>query len=785
MKRCLLVLLSFQIVFFANRDVSQGEPYNILKIRDGGWNIRDLTTNASGWVAWSENWEIYLYDGLNTTQITDNDVQDFEPKMNDSGYVVWERGIVTASEILLYDGTDITQITDDDYWDDKPRINASGQVVWQQCDELWPNSYMCKFGHLEIFLYDGVGVTQITDDDYNDRNASISDNGQVVWEGYDVASEHDEIYLYDGTSTTQITHNDYNDNGPQINAIGQVAWVGSDGGFDEVFLYDGSIEKLTGNSTWNDYPRLNDYGLVVWSGYSYGDREIYLYDGESKIRLTDDDYYDDDPQINNSGLVVWRKCDGESQDGTCSDGDWEVFLYDGSSIIQITDNDYQDSRPLISDSGQLVWCGKDSTGDPDCSKVFVAIRCSESDDYDEDGHVSQTCGGDDCDDLRAQVHPGAAESCENGIDDDCDGLTDYEDTDCPCLDNDGDGYGVYDNPDCPYAGLDCDDEDPSQNPGAAESCENGIDDDCDGLTDYEDTDCPCLDNDGDGYGVYDNPDCPYAVLDCDDSDSDQNPGAVESCENGIDDDCDGLTDYEDADCPSGPGTVVLRDGEFDDDDWDQTIISTGCFIGCGAAQATDGGNPGEYRTTACYINECSLHGEDTAIVFHGYGRTYSPMTGPISSIDYAADVKSDTEPVTTSYNAPALRQGGIIFTASGHPFYSPIWESVSSTNLTETSFSDEYGAHPDFSIFGGPIQFGYVTAAPADGYWGPPNYAEGVDNWEVILYTSSASYFATANAHAASYGAHSLIGSGVLNELSLLLVPVGAVIWLRVRRRKR
>lgn len=46
-------------------------------------------------------------------------------------------------------------------------------------------------------------------------------------------------------------------------------------------------------------------------------------------------------------------------------------------------------------------------------------------------------------------------------------------------------------------------------------------------------------------------------------------------------------------------------------------------------------------------------------------------------------------------------------------------------------------------------------------------------------------YLGTANTIAASYGRDSLVGSGTFNSLTLLLVPVGAVIFLRVLRRKR
>ncbi len=50
-------------------------------------------------------------------------------------------------------------------------------------------------------------------------------------------------------------------------------------------------------------------------------------------------------------------------------------------------------------------------------------------DQDMDGFSG--CQGD-CDDLAPGVHPGAAGSCGNGVDEDCDGLTDQEDPDeCP------------------------------------------------------------------------------------------------------------------------------------------------------------------------------------------------------------------------------------------------------------------------------------------------------------------------------------------------------------------
>ena len=100
-------------------------------------------------------------------------------------------------------------------------------------------------------------------------------------------------------------------------------------------------------------------------------------------------------------------------------------------------------------------------------------------DNDSDGHFSNTCGGDDCDDESAAIHPEATEVC-NGIDDDCDGsfFTGEEDAD-------GDGHLACNG--------DCDDDDNQVHPGATDECNDGIDSDCDG----EDPECEI---EGEGCG---------------------------------------------------------------------------------------------------------------------------------------------------------------------------------------------------------------------------------------------------------------------------------------------
>jgi len=61
-------------------------------------------------------------------------------------------------------------------------------------------------------------------------------------------------------------------------------------------------------------------------------------------------------------------------------------------------------------------------------KVQKLHRWLDCTDGDGDGFAREggVCGPVDCDDAEAAVHPGAAEICDNGIDDDCDGLTDTD-----------------------------------------------------------------------------------------------------------------------------------------------------------------------------------------------------------------------------------------------------------------------------------------------------------------------------------------------------------------------
>ncbi len=244
-----------------------------------------------------------------------------------------------------------------------------------------------------------------------------------------------------------------------------------------------------------------------------------------------------------------------SPDGTdCDDTQPDVFVgapevCDG--IDNNCDGTVDDEDPALDAStGTWFYPDDDSDGYGDESSAFQACENPNP------GLV--IAEGGDCDDTDGERFPTQVEICD-GIDNNCDGLTDgadplldlsTTDTFYPDVDNDGIGdetqpiQGCFVQPDQSAIPGDCDDGDPAQ--GLAPRWVNDLD--------------------GDGFGagapvgppVCDQP-LPNTVpeggeVDCDDSEPAFYPGGVEICDRG-DNDCDDLIDDDD---PS----VDLVDGEL-------------------------------------------------------------------------------------------------------------------------------------------------------------------------------------------------------------------------------
>lgn len=175
-----------------------------------------------------------------------------------------------------------------------------------------------------------------------------------------------------------------------------------------------------------------------------------------------------------------------AEGGDCNDGDGLV----SPLAIEVADGRDNDCDGLI-DEGmggeptQFYYLDQDGDGFGDQESAFEAVSAPP-------GYMGT---GGDCNDVRADIHPGVTEVCDNQ-DNDCDGEFDEGFPQQPegevtrYLDYDGDGHG---SPGWPIVGCgaaavgpltddDCDDVSPSLNPSAAELCD-GADNDCDELVD--------------------------------------------------------------------------------------------------------------------------------------------------------------------------------------------------------------------------------------------------------------------------------------------------------------
>ncbi len=430
---------------------------------------------------------------------------------------------------------------------------------------------------------DGDGYT--SDEDCDDGDAAIHPDAEETCDGVDEDCDGD---IDDGLETTLWYEDDdadgYGRDASSVEACAQpegyVAVAGDCDDLDTDF-YPGAPE--------DDCADPNDYNCDGSVGYEDADGDRYpaclecddgdatAYPGAEEIC----DGVDDD-------------CDGEIDDEASDAATWYID-YDtdgyGSDRYSVLSCDqpegYVDNAEDCNDQNDDAFPGADEVcdgDDTDCDGEIDEDSAVDAStwylDGDGDGYgvpdstwvscelpEGYAATDDDCDDAVFEVNPGANEVCNDGVDDDCDGYADGADAEgveIYYVDADGDGYGLDDfsivscelPEDYSEIGGDCYDDGTEFgagiNPEADEICDD-LDNDCDGSVDEDeasDATTWYADLDGDGYGgetefttSCEQPEGYGASADdCDDDDEGVYPGASETCNDGVDSNCDGLPD---------------------------------------------------------------------------------------------------------------------------------------------------------------------------------------------------------------------------------------------------
>jgi hypothetical protein len=300
--------------------------------------------------------------------------------------------------------------------------------------------------------------------------------------------------------------------------------------------------------------------------------------------VRDDSDCDDTERTINPGAD--EVCDNDDVDENCAGGADD----DDPSVTGPFTTFYADSD-------------RDSFGDPDTS----VEQC--------DAPANYVTDNTDCDDSDGDINTDADEICDAAdTDEDCNSLADDDDPgvdsatyDTFYRDSDTDTYGDPDTTigacDEPTGYVDnsddCDDGDINVNPAAQEICNGGIDDDCVNGADDDDPSVDTsgfstfyIDGDEDDYGVDTTTTTACAVPDgyaevdgdCDDGESSTFPGAPETCNDGVDSDCEPATCMLESDALEDGADVIWR-GEDVNDAFGFRVLMTADITGDGNPDA--------------------------------------------------------------------------------------------------------------------------------------------------------------------------------------------------------
>ncbi len=594
-----------------------------------------------------------------------------------SGFVADDSDCDDADAAINPAATEICDGVDNDCdgWVDDDDPSVTGRSTWyidydedgyggarltlSACDQ--PPGYVADFTDCD----DGdattyPGADELCDGADNDCDGSVDEAGAIdeaTWyadadgDGYgDPASTASAC---DAPSGYTDNDGDCDDGDAAINPDAGEICDGIDNDCDGAV--DGDDSSVTGTATWYTDADGDGYGDpgssteacsapsgTVADATDCDDGDAAVNPGASEICNSIDDDCDglvDDADASVTGRPVWYvDYDGDGYGGLrltrsaciqpsgyvadhtdCDDADATSFP-GGTEVCDGADNDCDGTTDEADATDAATWYA-DADGDSYGDAGSTTVACDQP-----SGHVADAT---DCDDGAAAVNPAASEICD-GIDNDCDGAVDGDDSSVTgtatwYADLDGDGYGdagtSVEACSAPsgYVGdaTDCDDGDGAVNPAASEICDS-IDNDCDGLVDDDDTSVTgvttwYIDYDGDGFGglrstarscvapsgyVADN-------TDCDDSDASAFPGGTEVCD-GADNDCDGTTDEDDATDASTWYADSDGDGYGDAGSTTEACTMPGGYV-ADATDCDDGDaaiNPGAGEACNGYDDDC-------------------------------------------------------------------------------------------------------------------------------------------------------------------------------------
>jgi cysteine-rich repeat protein len=201
---------------------------------------------------------LWYWDGSNpAVKIVNGPVSGVEM---DGATVVWVASDGGDDEIFAYDGVVITPVTDNDFDDAAPQVSGAA-IAWV--------GYPDAAGEGEIYLLDAGTTLRLTDDALDDRAPSLSIGAAgptVAWvKNEGVASTGDEIWMYEGCEAVAVTDDDLADSEPSVDG-NRVAWVQGGGSASEIWAATVTCDELCGNGATDPGEQCDDGARVGGDG---------------------------------------------------------------------------------------------------------------------------------------------------------------------------------------------------------------------------------------------------------------------------------------------------------------------------------------------------------------------------------------------------------------------------------------------------------------------------------------------------------------------------------------
>ncbi|BBO85881.1 hypothetical protein DSCO28_64470 [Desulfosarcina ovata subsp. sediminis] len=268
-------------------ELSSGQVENLTDgTITGYFGTPRLSNGQVAWRAYNRDTEnpkdtIVFWDGTNVQVIDEFDSGSFpyigyppsygsiEPTLS-NGQIAYAKWDGNDYEIFLWDGQEITQITNNETDDYEPQID-NGQISWTGSNSISEP--------IDVFFWDGSATNNISNMPETNEDSHLQD-GRIVYYGFDQAESYmADIFIWDGVESkclVPILGYDYE---PEIGGS-LIAWTGWPYGkphdisvcwiWDEYKLFDLTNSTLSGVD-----PRTDGFS-IAFRAYDGDDWEIYI-----------------------------------------------------------------------------------------------------------------------------------------------------------------------------------------------------------------------------------------------------------------------------------------------------------------------------------------------------------------------------------------------------------------------------------------------------------------------------------------------------------------------------